>query len=231
MVKKFSIYVFLILNFLGISASFSPTEQGIKYLVNEKIFSNFFPQESTSLILSDYFETGFLIKSYYQKYRVIHGFKPPEEVIFRTSESFFEKNKKNLGMSLFRKTESDNKISTIPMPPGTIYIGNRAYGYWRLFNSGARRWQFHRAYRHFSNILGWEKFKPSKKFFAKLKIYLENGSPFYGLNNEFGLNGSITLKTFKKPLLEVKTLNFKFYKAYFKNKFRLPWNKYESNIR
>lgn len=194
--NKISLYVLLILIYLGLSKSFSPSEQRTPYVINEKVFANFFKGSPLSVMLVDSFQTGFLIKTYFQKYKVFVGFKNPEIVTVRTSPEFWKKNLKHVGLSLFRRYEGKNQTSTTPLPPGSLYIGNLAFGNWRYLNSGKKVWKFHRAYRHFPKIFAWSDFNPSFEFFERMKIHIQHQQPFYGLNNEFGEDGSVTKLTF-----------------------------------
>lgn len=190
--NKISLYTLLILIFLGLSKSLSPSAQKAIYIQNEKVYSGLFQGAPISLILIDMFEAGFLIKTYYMKFKVVHGFKQSETIITRTSKKYWMANKKNIGMSLFRRHERDNKDSVVPMPPGTLYIGDPAFGGWKFRNSGKREWYFHRAYRHYPYQFYWDNFRPTYDFFEKLQIYQVNEKPFYGLQGEFGTDGSIT---------------------------------------
>jgi len=207
--NKVSVYILLILIYLGLSKSFAPLSKGTKFITNERVFVNFFQDSPVSVVLIDSFETGFLIKTYFQKYSVIHGFKQPENIIVKTTKEFWQKNKKNLGMSLYRKGDSADSISNIPAPPGSLYVGNRSYGKWKLHGSGKRIWQFHRAYKNFPALFRWGSFRPSQEFSKHLKIFMRNGKAFYGLNEEFGLDGKIT-KQFYLPQSQGQTTNFNF---------------------
>ncbi len=190
--NKISIFIFLILLYLGLSKSFSPSEKASTYIINQQVFSSYFEGAPLSLVLVDSFQAGFLIKTYFQKYKVIHGFKTPETVIIRTSQKFWKENKKNVGLSLFRRAEGKKIESTTPMPPGILYINDPSYGKWVNSDSGRKVWKFHRAYRHFPNLFMWGKFRPSEDFYKKALIHIENNLAFYGLNNEFGIEGEIT---------------------------------------
>src|SRR3989339_389495 len=205
--KKISIYVFLLLNFLGISASFYPSESGIKYVPDETVFANYFPKENTSLILTDYFKTGFIIKSYFHRYRIIHSFNSADEQIFRVSKYFWEKNKKNIGMTIFLRQAKDVPVNIIPSPPGSQFVGNRAYGHWKLQDSGLRLWAFYSVYQHFPSMLSWGDFRPDQKFYNEMIMAQKNETPFYGTNKEFGTEGAVTLLNLpKKNVSEVVVL-------------------------
>ncbi|OUR96219.1 hypothetical protein A9Q84_07625 [Halobacteriovorax marinus] len=197
--NKISIYILLILIYLGLSKSFSPSEKKAPYIPNEKVFPSYFYGAPISIILLESFQTGFLIKTFFQKYKIIHGFKHPETLIVRTSYSFWEKNKKNVGMSIFRRGERKNTESLIPMPPGILYIGDPAYGHWEIQDSGEKLWFFHRAYRHFPNIFNWNIFRPSEKFYETALTFLTHDKSYYGENGEFGTEGSLT-----REKLEIK---------------------------
>jgi len=198
--NKLSLYTLLILLFLGLSKNFSPSEQKTPLIPNEKVLGHYFVGAPLSVVLTENFQIGFLIKTYFMRLKVVHGFKSPEETIVRTSKEFWEKNKANIGMSIFRRDENKQEESTIPQPPGSLYVGNLAFGRWGYANSGEKVWKFHKPYQHYSNIFGWLDFTPNFEFYKKMKIHLKNEQAFYGLNNEFGANGSITQKAFKERI-------------------------------
>ena len=107
--NKILTYLILILIFLGLSTSFSPSERGTDYIVNERVYSNFFKGGPISLILVSASQNGFLIKTHYHKYRLISPFRPPETITFRTSKEYWNKSQKNIGMSLFRRKSGKKK--------------------------------------------------------------------------------------------------------------------------
>lgn len=190
--NKFSLYVLLILIYLGISKSFSPSERKTFYILNEKVFPNIFLDSPVTVILKEAFSVGFIIKTYYHKYLIVHAFKPPEEIIVRTSKEFWDNNQKNLGMSLFRRGEKDNEYSNIAMPPGSLFVGDPAYGTWELTGYGGKIWSFHRTYKNFPQTFGWGEFRPDLNFYERMKIHISDRSTFYGLNNEFGTDGVVS---------------------------------------
>jgi hypothetical protein len=206
-----SLYILLILIFLGLSKSFSPSEHKTPFIEDERYISSIFSGAPISVTLTESFQTGFLIKTYFQRYKVVHGFKHPEVIIVRASKRFWENNLKNKGMSLFRRNDREGTESIIPMPPGFLYLGNPAYGRWKQSNSGLKEWSFHRAYRSFPEAFHWGDFRPSLEFYKKGKIHLNHEKPFYGSNNEFGLEGEITIKNVKEKTITqtFEVLNFK----------------------
>ncbi|MEX1100050.1 MAG: hypothetical protein WEB87_06470, partial [Bacteriovoracaceae bacterium] len=128
--NKALLYCALLLAYLGLSKSLSPSEFGISYVFNEESLSKLITGAPVSVILIDTHSTGFIIKTYYQKYKVVYGFQTYEEIIVRTSGTFNAKHAKHIGMSIFRRTESLEESFT-PLPPGSVFIGNRDFGRWK----------------------------------------------------------------------------------------------------
>lgn len=191
---KFFLYVVLTITYLGLAKALSPTEVGVQYLQNEKAFNKILKGNKVSAILIDTHTTGFLIKTYYQKYRVIVDYDNIEEIIVRTSREFAKKNIPNIGLSLYRKIE--NKEETLPVPPGSPYVGNEEYGEWRKTKGGKSRWIFWKAYKDFPKYFGWGKWRPTEEFYQQLRNNQVNSVPYYGLEKEFGVNGKVTRENF-----------------------------------
>ncbi len=215
------------LNFLGISGSFYPTESGIKFISDETVLANYFPKENSSLILTDYFKTGFIIKSYFHRYRIIHGFNSADEQIFRVSKTFWNKNRANIGMTVFLRLGKDSEANTIPSPPGSQFIGNRAYGYWKLQNSGNRFWEFYSVYQHFPSMLGWGEFRPDQKFYNEMLIANKNEIPFYGTDREFGTTGSVSMLNLPQKEISESVVLKSLLKKHLNKFISLPREKYE----
>ena len=136
---KFFLYTVLIILYLGLAKALSPSEHGVQYLQNERGFSKLIKGNQSTVILVDTHATGFLIKTYYQKYRVISGYDSVEELIVRTSKEFAKKNLNHIGLSLYRK--SDEAEEFLPLPPGSLYIGNREFGDWKTNKKGIARYR------------------------------------------------------------------------------------------
>tara|TARA_R110000868_G_scaffold242909_5_gene498569 strand:- start:2398 stop:3084 length:687 start_codon:yes stop_codon:yes gene_type:complete len=194
--NRLSLFTLLVLVYLGLSKSFSPSERSTPYLVNEQVFSSFFQGAPLSVILTDRLQTGFLIKTYFLELRLVQGFKLPETMLVRTSKGFWEKNKTNLGMSLFRRDEKDGTSSVTPQPPGAIFLGDPSYGNWELAPSGEREWHFYNAYKYFPDYLGWGDYRPTETFTKELKLHLANSETYYGDQKQFGTTGTVTAKVF-----------------------------------
>lgn len=189
--SKITIYILLILIFLGLSRGFSNKEHKLHYIKNERVYANFFYEGPLSVILVASFNKGTFIKTYYHQYKVIYAFKQPDLITVKTSRAFWEKNAKNLGLSLFRVTEEGDQ-SEIPMPPGALFLGDLAYGSWKHSDSGEKVWRFHIPYADFDKLLGWGNFRPSFEFYKVMNSHLEQNKVFKGLNGEFGTGGKVS---------------------------------------
>lgn len=220
--NKFVIYALLILSYLTLSKSFSPNEFGVKYIKENKDLLPLVPGSPVSLILMDIHSTGFIIKTYYHKYKIIYGFQSFEELIVRTSKKFSEANTPFIGMSVFRRNTEEGVENFTPLPPGSIFIGNKNFGNWFGKGGPNRRWRFFRVYKQFPEYFGWEDFVPTFTTHEIINRSMELEKPFFGSNDEFGLNGKITQKAFPQYFerSRPKDLNIKeFLSNYFKENF------------
>lgn len=217
---KFFLYTMLTIFYLGLAKTLSPSELGVHYLQNERGFSKLVKAPLATVILVDTHATGFLIKTYYQKYRVISGYDTVEDLIVRTSKEFAKKNLPNIGLSVYRKT--DEKEEFLPLPPGTLYIGSREFGEWKPNKAGVVKWRFNKSFKNFPKFLGWGKWRPTEEFIEDLKGHVSLNQPFFGSHQEFGPNGTITQKSFphffkseRKKKVELKTLLIEYFKENF----------------
>lgn len=217
---KFFLYTMLTIFYLGLAKTLSPSELGVHYLQNERGFSKLVKAPLATVILVDTHATGFLIKTYYQKYRVLSGYDTVEDLIVRTSKEFAKKNLPNIGLSVYRRT--DEKEEYIPVPPGSLYIGDREFGEWKVNKSGETKWRFNKSFKNFPKYLGWGKWRPDEEFLQNLKTHISLNQTFYGTHEEFGPNGRITQKSFphffkseRKRKVELKTLLIEYFKENF----------------
>ncbi len=194
--NKVAIYVLILLIYLGLAKSFSTNELGLAYIKNVNSLSQIVEGTNLTAILTDTHSTGFLIKTYYQKYKIVYGLDTPKEIIVRTSRKFATENLTNIGLSLFRRYNKDELENTTPLPPGVIFIGDPAFGRWKYAPSGRKVWHFFKAYRNLPKDLGWDEFKPSKKFLELAQSHIGQNKAFYGENLEFGSKGYISQKSF-----------------------------------
>ncbi len=96
------VFLAMLITYLGLSKSLSPSEFGISYVFNEESLSKLVSGSPVSLILTDTHSTGFIIKTYYHKYKVVYGFQTYDELIVRTSRAFTLKHAEDIGMSIFQ---------------------------------------------------------------------------------------------------------------------------------
>lgn len=209
--NKIALYILLVISYLGLAKSFSPTELGVSYIANKEDLSLLANDAPVSVILTDMHSTGFIIKTYYHKYRIVYGFKTLDEIVVRASKKITQESKDFIGMSVFRRNGRDLVDNFTPLPPGSIFVGDPAFGRWKMTNSGKKRWYFYRAYRSLPKLLRWGKFKPNVDFYNKVKAFIGQNKPFFGLNNEFGTMGSITKKEFPDYFNKkrIKNISFK----------------------
>jgi hypothetical protein len=192
---KISVYILLILIYLGLAKSFYPAEQAVKSVQGIEDFAHQIQDAPVTVILIDYFKTGFIIKTYFQKYMVVPIYRPAEALLVRTNRDFWNQNKDYLGMSVFSRYEKDQFEVNFPTPPGSIFIGESTLGQWIRQENGEKKWSFHRPYRDtLPEVLGWGEFTPDYRFYENSKLYLGQQKIFWGLNNEFGTNGTMTSK-------------------------------------
>lgn len=217
---KFFLYTMLIILYLGLAKALSPSEIGVQYLQNERGFSKLVKGQFSTVILVDTHATGFIIKTYYQKYRVISGYDMVEELIVRTSKEFAKRNLPNIGLSLYRKTDKAEEF--LPLPPGSLYVGNREFGEWKVNKKGETRWRFNKSFKNFPRYLGWGKFRPDMNFYQETRSSISLNKPYYGTKNEFGPSGRITRENFphffkddRMKKVEMKTLLIEYFKENF----------------
>jgi hypothetical protein len=194
-VNKFAIYLALVMIFLTFAKSNLLTEDTRPLLRDSLSLAAMIPGKPVSAVLVDTYTRGLLIKTRYLKFRLVYSFKPAETKIFRAQRRFAKDNLKNLGMSLFNRDESGRQ-TLIPTPPGFMYVGESEYGHWSFLDSGARIWIFHSVYNHLYTDFAWGEYAPTDAEYEKARQYLEVGKPFYGSNNNFGIDGDVTRNGF-----------------------------------
>lgn len=194
MMGRVFLYVTLVIVYLGLAKALSPSELGMFYVPNEKGLARAIPGNNVSVILTDMHATGFLIKTYYQKYRLVYGFQGAEEMIVRTSRDYAKKSRKYVGLSIFRRFEG--KEETLPMPPGGHFVGRREYGEWWEDSKQRIRWRFYRAYKNLPKYLGWGSWRPTTSFQEEYLAGIERDRVYLGHRGEFGPEGKVTHQNF-----------------------------------
>lgn len=217
---KVFLYTVLTIAYLGLAKALSPTEHGVQYLQNQKSFSKIIKGNQSSVILIDTHATGFLIKTYYQKYRVISGYENVEEFIVRTSKEFAKKNLRHIGLSVYRRF--DNQEEFLPLPPGSLYLGKREFGEWKTNKKGITYWKFNKVFKNYPKFLGWGSFRPDMNFFQEMRSHISLNKPYFGPKGEFGPQGKITRDSFphffreeRMKKVEMKTLMIEYFKENF----------------
>jgi len=224
---KISLYVLLILIYLGLAKSLKTDEKRMTINgIDELKSSASLLRPPTSVLLLDSYSEGLFLKTYILRLRLVRVFSGTKDITIKTSKEFFEANKGNIGMSIFRLDEGAPSPETLPLPPGSYFLGHFTFGSWRLINSGQRIWKFHRSYRDLPEVLGWGKWRPTKTFYKKIILHKEQQLPFYGHNNEFGTEGTITKKNIRR-IAEARIFKREDFLPHLKNLFSLPGNQHE----
>lgn len=191
--NRFLIYLLIIFTYLGISKSFYPNKQVTISIPNKYAIANIFKNAPLSIILTDMDEVGLIMKTYLMKYLLISGYQDPISVTIKTNKQFWEESKNYIGMSIFRRNEKTNEASTVPMPPGFHFVGDSSYGSWNLNkNTKQKEWIFYRSSSKIIEHFHYGEFIPSHEMIKQARTALKDEVPYFGLDNEFGLNGSIT---------------------------------------
>ncbi len=225
---KVSFYILLTLIYIGFSKSVVSLSEKRPLLKSEKTLDPFFQSAPISVVLIDMFDQGFILKSYFLKLRLVHAYYPYEDITIQTTKEFCEKNLNNLGMSLYQRGSLELPGHSLPQPSGSIFLGDLTYGLWKLDKSGERIWEFHRAFRNFPEILGWGNFRPSLDFYQNLKIHESYKHSYYGPNNEFGKNGTVSSKYFT-PKKKRRGQNIKMFLPHLKKLFSFSIKKGATN--
>ena len=193
---RLALYIFFTLIYLGLSTGLTSNKER-RFIEGEYSFKQIHPEfYPMSVILVDFFEAGFMVKSYYHKYKIFVPFKTSIFTTLRVSKTFFHKNLPFLGMSLYRRDYQGYEEFS-PLPPGSLFIGDPSYGQWVYRNSGKRVWRFARSYRHFPQEFRWGNFSPDFGFFEMQTEYAQQEKPFLGLENEFGTEGTVTKESYQ----------------------------------
>ena len=209
--SKISIYLLLILFYLGVSKSLSPTRNHTIFIKDKYALSNLFPGKPLTIILLDVKEVGLFMKTYLQKFLIIEGFEDSTEVTVRTPKEFYEESKKYVGLSILRRGEQSKQTSFTPMPPGVLFMGDPSYGFWKTSKSGEKKWHYYRAYQNLPRLFAYGDYRPTYTMLKSARYAIKNDIPFFGLENEFGPNGEITRKNLKSKFFKEasKTMQLK----------------------
>jgi hypothetical protein len=202
--NKVFLYLVFIISYVLMEKTFFPEDYGVQYIKTVTELEPLIEYRPASIILTNIHKKGFLFKSYYLQLRIVYPNYPAVDLIVKTKKKFAEINEKYLGMSIYQIDESGS-VKALAMPPGMIFVGNRTIGKW-VRKEKKSYWEFYRAYDHLPEELGWMKFEPSIDFYQRALEKYREFEPFYGLEKEFGLKGSVTKQAYSyTPLKDVKS--------------------------
>jgi len=159
----------------------------------EKIRTSLKDIPTYSIVLDDMKEEGNLFKTHYHKYSIILEDKTTKTDWLEVPENYFKQNASFLGMTIWAK--KDGKESKGIGPPGYEYVGDMRYGQWNTNSSGRSFWAFYGQYHFISALLGHGPIY--RNHYASYTRSRTQNRPYYGSNNEYGTNGSLTKK--QKP--------------------------------
>ncbi len=145
-----------------------------------------------SIILEDMKESGNFIPSYSHKYRIINGEQNSVTSWLQVPEKYYRKTSSLLGMAIAGK--ADGKEINSAAPPGYQYVGNSKYGQWRQDHRGSSFWEFYGKYALFSTLLGTWNRPIYRNDYQSYRNNRSQGNHFFGRNNQYGTNGSVTKK-------------------------------------
>ncbi|MHC4268153.1 MAG: hypothetical protein ACYSTS_06770 [Planctomycetota bacterium] len=181
-----------------------------------------------SIILEDMQSRGSVFKQYYHKYKVIIKDDIQYTGFVRVSEPYYRKNENYLGMSLLSKTE-DGYVKT-PSPPGYQYVGDSRYGEWKQDRSGNSFWAFYGQYMFMSHMFGMVSRPVYRSDYGTYTNYRNNNRPYYGSNNQYGTNGTVTKQT-HKSFFQRKMAKQRMAKQSFGQKFKQRVGRSQSPFR
>ena len=206
--NRLSVYIFLIIVFLGLSKNQNFNLEGQQIIIKDsESLSKIFKMRPLSIVLMDYFSTGLIIRTYYHKYRFIQEQKAFQTVTIQVSRNFFNKNRNNIGMSIFRKNIRGQEGHLVA-PPGALFIGNTIYGAWKKnLEIPGEEWIFYPPYKDLQVGLGLEDYVITKPFYEQVRYNIILNRPYYGPDQEFGINGSVSKKKFPDFFRRKKKVN------------------------
>lgn len=156
----------------------------------EKIKKALKDSPTYSVILEDMKEDGNFFKDYYHKYEVVQEGETGTTDWLEVPENYYRTNEAFLGMTIASK--KDGKTSSEVAPPGYHHVGDTRYGHWRTDHRGSSFWEFYGKYAMFSTLLGGFNRPIYRDDYNMYQRNRSSGMPYYGRNNQYGTNGSIT---------------------------------------
>lgn len=206
--NRFGIYILFVLLFLVLYSSIYPQQKKLIIIENENDYqklleeislpreNNLPPRALYSVILADINKTGFALKNYFHRYKIVSPDYPDKDIMIQTNRSFYIQTRDLLGMSL-ANIFSDRTINTTPTLPGAFFIGDKTLGHWKN-QAGEFYWDFFKAYKDLPTKLGWSFFKPTKSIHRELIDQSKKNILYRGPENLFGKGGKIGNQLYKE---------------------------------
>jgi hypothetical protein len=217
--QPFTSYTLVILAYLGLAKPLNEQNRSLPFLHSIEQLQYIIPESPITIVLEDSFTTGFFIKTYYHRYRIIRTFRYHEHLTAKVSKDLWKSYRDFIGLAIYNRLEILDPPNLAPVPPGIHFINQPAYGYWKIHATEEKTekvWEFHRSYSHFPQIFGWQKFRPNEEFYKKYLQYITNINqrndkiPFRGLQNEFSQEGALVRKFISQPSLYRQKKKIKF---------------------
>ncbi len=158
----------------------------------EKIKTSLKNAPDYSIILEDMKQEGNFIPEYFHKYCVIQGDQQYKTGWMEISEKDYRLNESFLGMTLVAK--KDGEAISGALPPGYQHVGDQRYGHWQNDHRGGTFWEFYGKYALFSALLGGVNRPIYRRDYDSYKQSRRRNAPYFGRNNEYGTNGTLTKK-------------------------------------
>lgn len=118
-----------------------------------------------------------------------------EEIWKNVSPIDYKKHEKHLGMVIRSKERGqyESEAKEVPAsPPGYRYVGNTKYGQWEGSGSNSF-WVFYGQYKFLETLFWGSQYRHvSHSYYNNYASNYRSGREFYGLNREYGTDGSYT---------------------------------------
>lgn len=145
-----------------------------------------------SIVLSDMKEEGNFFSSFYHKYKIVTPDLNRETVWREVPRQYYEQNQSLLGMALAGM--KDGEPLGIPVPAAYMYVGDPRYGSWRMDPGGREIWAFNPGNALFDELDIDLHYPITRSYYDGYRNARTQKVPFFGLNKEYGTDGSVTQK-------------------------------------
>jgi len=168
---------------------------GMRQLPIDRLKSDLKDVPDATIILDDMEERGAFLTDYFHKYRVVTDQGGWTTDWLEVPEDYYRKEEPFLGMALYVKKGGEQ--SGTPQPAGYAYVGDPRYGQWQKDSSGNSFWEFYGKYALLSHLWGMGTGTIFRRDYDTYRQYETSNRPYYGPNNQYGTEGSLTKK--QKP--------------------------------